>query len=1567
MKLTKEKLSNLNRRHFLALALACAITLTSLIPCVGIKSVHATVSVPQEINDLGYLGRGVNLLRDIDTNDKSDDLLAQNHLKSVIDGSDLSDFEVSKDMISSSYGKGFTSKSFASLALSMGVDLSTKASASSDFVIGSAKMEAGFSMGVNVSASTSVDIEYTIYNYQKYLDAWTLNWDNGGVMGSASTLRNHLRDNVYGALTDSFPQYTWSPKDFFDTYGTHIIVSYKRGGEYTFSSMYMDLKASVSTEISSTEELKGETSVSSFGSAGFETKVTSEETMSVNTGEKFRGTSTFSRGSSKGQLDETKIESVNSWGDGVDDKNAQVLSSGLTLVSMWDLLPAQFADRKAELKNYYNEQVANKSNDLLNKFVYKTVNEGDFDFSQYDAVISSARQLNDIRNNLRGNYILACDISLELYPNWQPIGTKNNPFRGTFDGNGNTISGLNIVSLEDSNSPYAGLFGYNTGIIKNVGVEGEIALKETNVEYLGGIVGANNGTVENCQSNVAINSQFTYEGKDSNTDVSENSPNINPEEIFGPADYLRPSNLSSIETIDKTTIIDLRQLESTQINNIITLGAGAKGLRLIGDPNKKYEGLNIFIENSQQERFIALQDMNFTCTSTNGAIYTKAEKTVWLISEGTSNKIETTTIGIEKVIDVKNELIIVGNADLTIIGSQGGSGAKGNNGEKGSNASKISASGAKGKPGSQGAIGADGGIALSAKNCLVNLNAKLFINGGLGGTGGAGGVGGNGGNGNGGGAFSYNGGNGGDGGAGGVGGTGGNGGQAINGDSLSVYQGLVIVNGGAGGVGGSGGVGGDGGNGGHHWGVLGSNGQRGESGVGGAGGTGGLFGDAIVNKNMDIVAYGSAKIILSDNGVGAGGVGGAGGTGRNARKDGKTGEAGAISSDNDEKLERVKLFTATSQYTLYDGNKTYDEAIGNIDQGNGEFLTTVRSQVEQSLIESLFNYYTVNSNKIFWVGAKRNGENVNSWTWADGNSFSYDYESDKYYVDGTKEEVHTNWALKEPDSQAEKMNLAIKSSGQWYASNKELRGGYISKRKLDIDSSAGDQYNLAFGGIVGINNANGVINQCWNTTEQSNIMITTNMNPLYISISGISGMNAGKISQSYNSSNVEIEIQFKENPDAYAVIEKQGIARNIGEGRIFTSMNYDIENPTSFVEVFKIGMGEIHEISSLNKNESSSDYNGDVEEVWAADRIRVSSIRETQFTEGELLTDFIVELTYVDSKDGNRKTSTSYTYKYDFNRHGSQKEVYVTALKLSYSYKGENNAVKYVPVEIVDVKTVNIEIDFIETKSNYQYGDEFVCPIIKQTMSNGMIYSLMVDEDFVYDIPTMTNYGQHTIIVYYDNYVLNYDINIAKKVIETTAAQLKIKNRTSVAGGEVKIEFSFANMPELKSILLHSFVYDDARLEIVEGKWKAEGIIADWDATQEMATFTYESNRESNIAVFELTVKVKEDCPVGDYAISCAALVNASDEEGFDSSVSLEVAPGNLSVIDVPRGDFNNDGEVDDEDAVYLLRYTLFGNSAFSLNQSGDLNGDDIINSDDAIHLLKHYLLPEDNRYELYW
>ena len=104
--------------------------------------------------------------------------------------------------------------------------------------------------------------------------------------------------------------------------------------------------------------------------------------------------------------------------------------------------------------------------------------------------IYTAEDLNNIRNNLSGKYILMNDIDLSVYENWEPIGTTEAPFTGELDGNGYYISSLKISGEynreEDS---LFGLFGYSRNAVFNgiavVKADIDVTGKEDSKCYIG--------------------------------------------------------------------------------------------------------------------------------------------------------------------------------------------------------------------------------------------------------------------------------------------------------------------------------------------------------------------------------------------------------------------------------------------------------------------------------------------------------------------------------------------------------------------------------------------------------------------------------------------------------------------------------------------------------------------------------------------------------------------------------------------------------------------------------------------------------------------------------------------------------------------------------------------------------------------------------------------------------------------------------------------------------------------------------------------------------------------------
>ena len=130
----------------------------------------------------------------------------------------------------------------------------------------------------------------------------------------------------------------------------------------------------------------------------------------------------------------------------------------------------------------------------------------------------------EVQNDASLNCTLADDITLSEVTdggsNWTPI----QGYAGTFDGGGNTITGLTInkstmnvglfasiaeggtvknltlddVNITASSSNVGAIAGENRGIIENCSVSGSVTSSRMYSDCVGGIVGQNNGTITGC-------------------------------------------------------------------------------------------------------------------------------------------------------------------------------------------------------------------------------------------------------------------------------------------------------------------------------------------------------------------------------------------------------------------------------------------------------------------------------------------------------------------------------------------------------------------------------------------------------------------------------------------------------------------------------------------------------------------------------------------------------------------------------------------------------------------------------------------------------------------------------------------------------------------------------------------------------------------------------------------------------------------------------------------------------------------------------------------------------------
>lgn len=144
--------------------------------------------------------------------------------------------------------------------------------------------------------------------------------------------------------------------------------------------------------------------------------------------------------------------------------------------------------------------------------------------------IASVEQLQSIKNNFTGDYVLISDIDLTDTSSWNSgsgfiLQDGTNSFEGTIDGNGHTLKNLNI---DASGLNYIGLIrptiGSN-GVIKDLTITGEVT-GDSNTGVLTGESQA--GTIQNVTVDATVtgtDSVGGFVGSDTNGDISNSEFN----------------------------------------------------------------------------------------------------------------------------------------------------------------------------------------------------------------------------------------------------------------------------------------------------------------------------------------------------------------------------------------------------------------------------------------------------------------------------------------------------------------------------------------------------------------------------------------------------------------------------------------------------------------------------------------------------------------------------------------------------------------------------------------------------------------------------------------------------------------------------------------------------------------------------------------------------------------------------------------------------------------------------------------------------------------------------------
>ena len=185
----------------------------------------------------------------------------------------------------------------------------------------------------------------------------------------------------------------------------------------------------------------------------------------------------------------------------------------------------------------------------------KNVNE--FHIRSLEDLIAFRNSVNEGNTYAGKTVYLEKDIDLKNVDNWQPIGTSEHSFKGTFDGGNHTISNLTVNQPDMANVGFFGYLGGDKGFISNLVINNAnvVGLKAVGVvlgtafnfgrvsdvtvlnskveghDYVGGIVGSLYGNVTNC----------TVDGL---TAVATPINNDGGAKVGGIVGYLRDSNFT---------------------------------------------------------------------------------------------------------------------------------------------------------------------------------------------------------------------------------------------------------------------------------------------------------------------------------------------------------------------------------------------------------------------------------------------------------------------------------------------------------------------------------------------------------------------------------------------------------------------------------------------------------------------------------------------------------------------------------------------------------------------------------------------------------------------------------------------------------------------------------------------------------------------------------------------------------------------------------------------------------------------------------------------------------------
>ena len=255
-------------------------------------------------------------------------------------------------------------------------------------------------------------------------------------------------------------------KNFFERYGTHLIGSAYYGGRLTESYMMVTNTKEISTDILAALDASVNFPTISVGFEGT-LKARLKNEFKLSDAESVLnvyalGGNAFSMSSSAQYQ-----SSYNSWLNSLnDDTNGVIIDyPEKGLVPVWKMLPSEYSHLADRLENAFLSLSETIRSQFENEFKSGNYTEfsGGMGTPSDPYLIEYAHQMPNISKHLDKQFALISDIDMTGYTSsWTAIGSKYNPFTGTFDGREHKITNFAMGGeiSEGSDYVYFGLFGY---------------------------------------------------------------------------------------------------------------------------------------------------------------------------------------------------------------------------------------------------------------------------------------------------------------------------------------------------------------------------------------------------------------------------------------------------------------------------------------------------------------------------------------------------------------------------------------------------------------------------------------------------------------------------------------------------------------------------------------------------------------------------------------------------------------------------------------------------------------------------------------------------------------------------------------------------------------------------------------------------------------------------------------------------------------------------------------------------------------------------------------------------